>query len=254
MSAKEFELTMRLRNNLIKSKRLALGLKARECAERIGITYGKYLDYEGLRESPLSERPGGERFKSSARRLARFFGCEPDEIWPDAVLAVNKPEVVTQLRADEALALAKMTIPEELPSTPEELLESKAELWELKSAMATLSRRERAVLKARFWDEKTLRGTRLARADGSGEKVCTQQVRSIELRAIRKLRRQLSKNRVGVLWDTSYLRERERQDEAYDTRRMLSRIQEKRQAEETGDLGDKVVRRLERLRAAGSQP
>jgi transcriptional regulator with XRE-family HTH domain len=184
---KEFELTMRLRNNLIKSKRLALGLKASECARRIGITYGKYLDYEGLRESPLSHRPAGQ-FKPSARAVARFFGCQPEELWPDAVLAVRQPEVVTTIRSAEALALAKLTVPDELPATPEELLGDREEIAQLEEAMGRLAERERQLLRARFWNDQTIRGAGLLRVDGSG-KVHPSHAQAIEKKALRKLRR-----------------------------------------------------------------
>ena len=46
---KPFELTMRLRNNLLKSRRLALGLSCAALSEKAGVPMGTYCNLESLR-------------------------------------------------------------------------------------------------------------------------------------------------------------------------------------------------------------
>lgn len=118
----EFEVSIRLRNNRIKQCRLQLGLSTREMAEKAGMSYGKYLEYENLKSSPLGKGhgnasdPGLVVWRPSALRLAATLGHPPEYLWPDAVLAVRKPEVLAKARAEQVLALAKMAA--DVPSLP----------------------------------------------------------------------------------------------------------------------------------------
>jgi RNA polymerase sigma factor (sigma-70 family) len=50
---KEFEVSLIIRNNLLKERRLALGMSQRQIAEAAGVHYHTYVAFEGMRESPL---------------------------------------------------------------------------------------------------------------------------------------------------------------------------------------------------------
>jgi len=192
---KEFELTMRLRNNLIKKRRLAMGLTPRECSKQAGLCYGLYLRYEGLKESPLSEYgewhakrglPCGD-FRPSAKLLAAFFGVSPEDLFPDAVLAVKKPEVVAELEGERALALGQMAAAIELPPTPEDLVGDAEIGAALRVAMGTLTPREQEIIQGRYFDEQTLRDVGEGQAS-SGLGVSRERIRQVEVGALRKLR------------------------------------------------------------------
>lgn len=69
---KDFDVTVKLRNNRLLERREALGLSAPQLAEAAGITYGQYNAYEYLRRSPLNRfRPG--EIKESAQRLCNYL-------------------------------------------------------------------------------------------------------------------------------------------------------------------------------------
>lgn len=85
---KDFDVTVKLRNNHLVERREKLGLSAPQLAEVVGIRYSTYLDYECLRQSPMNSfRPG--EVKVSAQRLCDFFGVLPEELWPEQVRKVR---------------------------------------------------------------------------------------------------------------------------------------------------------------------
>jgi len=85
---RDFDVTVKLRNNHLVERRERLGLSAPQLAEAVGISYKQYNDYEHLRRSPMNHfRPG--EVKASAQRLCDFFGVLPDELWPEQVLRVR---------------------------------------------------------------------------------------------------------------------------------------------------------------------
>jgi len=184
---RELELTLKLRNNCLKSRRLALGMTAKDMAKLCGVSHGVYCAYETMKSIPIG-RPNRIRktdwWKPSALAIAKFHGCSVTELWPEVVLAVNKPVVVVEMEGEKALALASMALVRELPPMPDDLLESKEMKESLQKAMSRcLSPRERKLLDARFVQEKTL--------TVSGKKigVCSERARQMQERIIEKLRK-----------------------------------------------------------------
>lgn len=182
----EFEVSIRLRNNRIKQCRLQLGLSTKEAAEKAGISYGIYLQYENLHSSPIGRQ---SEWRPSALRLAVAFGQPPDYLWPDAVLTVRKPEVLAQLRAEKVLALAKFSTEVallEAPS-PDGPCEQSEMAEEIKSVLsAALPEREAQVLSMRFG----LDGGEGMTLEEVGEalSVGKERIRHIEAKALRTLR------------------------------------------------------------------
>jgi len=151
--AKDFELTLRLRNNHLKSRRLRLGLTQCQLAQRIGITSGAYGGLESLRVSPLSSHRGQETcaWKPSAQKIAKFYGCGADNLWPGAVLAVTVPEIITEVGAEQLLTPAAVAalLPEPPPS-PEDEVQSSQAADAVREALALLPEEYAEVLRRRF--------------------------------------------------------------------------------------------------------
>ena len=186
---KDFELTLRLKNNQLKSRRLAKGLTVRQVAEQVGISYVLYLEYEGLRKSPLRSRVG--KWRASAEAVAKFYGCTPEELWPWAILAVQLPELVVEVDGEKLLGAVGLA-PEALPS-PEEEVSGKEQSRALKQALSILPPIEAEVIRLRFGleDEDGLleEGDGLARVSvGSLTGLSEDQVESREKRALCRLR------------------------------------------------------------------
>lgn len=191
----EFELTLRLRNNLLKRRRRELGLKPRELAERIGISYGLYLQYEGLKESPLrsGKRRGGSPWRPSALTIAEFYCCSPTELWPTAILSVTTPEVVREIEAKKLMA-AMGVQPAELPS-PEECVGHAEMVAAVERMLGKLRPREAKVMRLRFGlgsdgdDPMKLSeiGKHICLERDPGYAVSTERVRQIERKALGKM-------------------------------------------------------------------
>lgn len=143
---KEFEVQIRLRNNLIKRRRLELGLTAQVAAKACGLSYSTFIKYEGLGASPICRRT--TEWRPSARRLAEFFGLTPEQLFPDAVLAVKRPTVSIEANAERVLALARMGASGEEVATPDHLLERKEMSKDAFFALARLPERERKIIEA----------------------------------------------------------------------------------------------------------
>ena len=150
VDVRPFELTMRLRNNLLKARRISLGLTVRQMAERIGIPYTTYLALEGIRLSPMLA--SGKGWSKPALRVSDFYKCLPDDLFPGVVLAVACPVIVRQMSEREMIPLlanqaAGVTVGM-LPQHAEEL-EDKERSKRLMD-LARLGFRERKVVEMRF--------------------------------------------------------------------------------------------------------
>lgn len=187
---KEFELSLRLRNNLLKSRRVELGLSAREFADKAGVCYQTYLRFEGMTLTPLTS--GGE-WRDVAERIAMAHGLECAELWPAAVLAVQKSSVVVEIDAPTALQLGGYAQTFALPPAPDALLELAENEAGLASIRDVLNDRERAVIDTYYSDGGTL--------DSAGRVVggvSRERVRQIRDRALNKLRKAARKTGLDV--------------------------------------------------------
>lgn len=85
MKLKEFEVTIRLRNNLLKERRDKLGFSQSEMALAIGIPTPQYATLECLSRSPM--RNGGE-WSKFALKIAEYFDCDPIELFPESITKI----------------------------------------------------------------------------------------------------------------------------------------------------------------------
>lgn len=114
--------------------------------------------------------------------LCAFFGCLPEDIYPPEVLHVGIPNNVVE-RVVSSEEVAKHISQKELD--PALQIERKIDPRFLLEQMERLTNRERRVLTWRFFEGKTLQ------AIGDELDLSSERVRSIEVRALRKMRKVL---------------------------------------------------------------
>lgn len=173
---KDFELTMRLKNNRLKQRREELGMSQKRFAEAVGITHGTYNAFENMRMSPLTAR--GD-WSETACKLASFHGLTVGDLFPAAVLSVQRSQAVRKLSADEARALCSVAV------EPDDRLESDQRRTVVTKALQRLTSREAEVVRRRFGlgcAESTLQ--EIADGQGCGK----ERIRQIEMKALHELR------------------------------------------------------------------
>lgn len=148
----EFELTMRIANNLIRARRRALGLTPAELGAIAGVSVQIVYAYESMHDSPFTKAGNWRR---SALRVAAALSVAAADLWPDAVQNIKRPVVVAQIGAD---ALSKLAAADrrlfaqhdrlrlELPA-PDERLERRSTALELvRLAEQHVNERDRMIL------------------------------------------------------------------------------------------------------------
>lgn len=147
---KQLEITFKVRNNLLKARRVELGLTAKRAAKLARVNYSTWSSYESLRISPVNRKTGAPR--RSAESIARFFRCHFDDIWPAAVSEIERTEV--RLLADIAdlrPALSEGTQRLALPVGDRESYYDEQELRDTVAAvLAEFKPRTQAILRRYF--------------------------------------------------------------------------------------------------------
>jgi transcriptional regulator with XRE-family HTH domain len=186
----DFEVTVRLRNNQLVSRRLAMGLTQAQVAASIGVARAIYGHYETMRAKPFGQRGV---LKPVARLICDFYAEPASVLFPEAIQAVRVPSVTRYLSGDDCMALMSGYTERAALCAPDEVIGHRDEL---EKALGVLSPEEHELLKRRYVDGDTLAevGADRVRHDG-GRGVSTERMRQIELRAIRKLQRKLLKLR-----------------------------------------------------------
>ena len=152
-----------------------LGIEtAADLSRRSGVTQGDIGKLLNFRESPRAKN--GE-WRAVTLAICNALGSEPSELFPehlDHEIPTNRIESFVehaQLSGGAALQLG--------PGEECQQVEMEQTIDEV---LGTLTDRERSILKARFWEGKTLEET------GSEHNVGRQRARQIEAKALRKLR------------------------------------------------------------------
>ena len=187
---KEFRVTLRLHNNLLRQRREELGLSRKEFATTVGVSYGLYCDMEGLRYNPFSHGT----WNRLALIVASYHGLPPEDLWPGSILAVEHTVAERTFDADE-VGLLLSDYQSGLCLPPSEMVEDKQESEAVARVMSTLTPREERALRARFGfdgDEMTYR-----EAGGVLGGVSAERARQIELKAFRKLNHPARLKRLG---------------------------------------------------------
>lgn len=143
----DFEVTVRLRNNQLVSRRQELGLSQAAAARRIGLTNSCYCAYEGLKHDPRSSLQSVE-WKPSALRIAGFYGASPEILWPESVLAVQNPVVVRTVSATHLHALVESQSTS--PVLPDENISRDELRRHIREILTTLPPRHAAILRQHY--------------------------------------------------------------------------------------------------------
>ena len=187
---KDIELTVTVRNNQLKERRLLAGLSQEEFSIKCGISLTHYGELECLKMSPRDFR---DRWKEVALRIADHYGISPDELWPPETCAIKKHKSVRTL---DAVDMAKLVgACEHLALGPMETVEKTEQREKVCKLLGLLSPVEQEVLGLRFGFD----GSPELTLDEVGSKIGKSQerTRQIEFQALGKLRR-ATKKRVGM--------------------------------------------------------
>jgi transcriptional regulator with XRE-family HTH domain len=214
---KELELTLRIRNNRLKERRLALGMTQNELATEIGVTRDAYGALETMRRSPLIyiDKPKA-RWAGVALAIARYHRVAPEELFPDTVLKVKTTFAVKRMDSrDVESLLTSAGHSLSLPPAPDEALEAKDLKTSVDEVLEILSPRQAEVLRMRFGldgrHEQTLEeiarktfstAPLLGRPTRKPRTVTRELIRSIEIKALRKLRRPSIAKKLKVFIET----------------------------------------------------
>jgi len=172
---KDYYATLRIQQGRLKAAMQELGIEtAADLSRRSGVSQGyigKMLNFR------LSPRADNGEWREATLTICKALGSEPSELFPehlDHEIPTNQIASFverTQLAGRGALQLG-----------PGEECERGEVKQTLDEVLGTLTDRERSVLKARFWDGKTLNEI------GDEQGVRGNAIRLIEAKALRKLR------------------------------------------------------------------
>lgn len=186
----ELGIEMRLLNGGLRRRREEKGLTGKQLAQIIGVSPAYVYQAETLRTKPSPR---------ILRRLADFFDCFPDDIWPPWLVSELRPKVTVYRKIDEiAFSALDADLRKHLYSlptegeSPETLAERTLLKEQLDEVLKTLTPREQAVMKLRFGlnDGRPHTLEEVGRSLGlAGMRIRgKERVRQVEARALRKLR------------------------------------------------------------------
>lgn len=139
---KEFEVSIRVRNNLLKQRRVELGLSQAGLCRATGMRPSEYSALETMKVSPLNAF--GE-WRPIAITLASFYGLPLENLWPKTVRALRSAQLTQRVTSAELFDLVgSRALPADEAMS---FCETKALLA---SAVEKLRPRVRAVLSERY--------------------------------------------------------------------------------------------------------
>jgi RNA polymerase sigma factor (sigma-70 family) len=195
---KTFELTLQLRNNRLKARREQLGLGLVEFAKRARVAVDSYSRLERMIDSPIGRGSGFGGvvgWRKVALRLAEFHAVPIDELFPDAVIAIQKSLAVLQVDGEE---LQRLSL-DEVEQLPAEVGDPEAKLLERErfnliraSIDQNLKPRSRRIIRQRFYADVPLR-------DIAERQSCSvERIRQLEAEALRELGRPRRHDRTSL--------------------------------------------------------
>jgi transcriptional regulator with XRE-family HTH domain len=175
---KEFEVTVSVRNNRLKARRLDLGFTQRQMAAAIGINISAWGAMETMSQSPINT----SGWRPVAVKIASYFEVDPSELFPEVVIGVEQARVVRQISAVDLEIMLSADQRRRLSESSDDLLDQKRLVPEIRKALKSLTARERVILERRFYGDRTLSEI------GEEQGISGHRVRQIEAKALRKLR------------------------------------------------------------------
>ena len=192
----DIEITITLRNNQLKSRRVALGMTQKELAKSAGVSNASVGQLETLR-NPSKGR--WNQWVDTAIKLSEFFSCPPEQLFPEWLDLIKNPKVTRGAGAEDVMLLAPLYEPAQIP---QEALESADEAHALGPAFQRLPARMKRILEMRL--DLDGKGIRTLQEVGDELGVSRERTRQIEAKALRQLKhspeaRELAENR-GLEW------------------------------------------------------
>jgi len=178
---KELEVTLTLRNNLLKERRLKMGLSQEQLAKKIGISMQSYGGLEVMRDSPIGK---DGTWREPARLIAKFYKIKIDDLFPCRLSKNNFPKnkAVKKIDTEEVPQLFSSHQERLLLSSPETELEEVELATELRKALTKLTPREEKILREIYFEDKTEQ--EIAEEQG----VTKTRINQISRKALNKLR------------------------------------------------------------------
>lgn len=182
--APEFLVRVSVKNNRLHKMRTEAGLTVGQLREKTGVNLGTYAKLVGLRLSPKTKKG---KWRIPVKRLAKFFKCCEEDLFPPNLESVINPSASKEVRADE---IAQLCAPQEqlrlMAPDPEQVIIGEEVKHALYDELGTLTAREETVIRMRFGlgDEKESTLEEIGKHFGVGR----QRIREIEAKALHKLR------------------------------------------------------------------
>lgn len=154
---KDIRVIVRIKNNILISKREELKLNQMDMANVIGVSSQKYKDIENLKIYPIDKH--GEWWPE-ALDIAEYFNMNVEDIFPEAMSHIKTNKNTFNISSNNMQSLASA-------SDPIKLLETKESKNNINKALDTLTPREKDILEQRFGlngkEETTLRKCKVSR-------------------------------------------------------------------------------------------
>jgi RNA polymerase sigma factor (sigma-70 family) len=179
----EFEVTITLRNNKIKRRRLELGLTQKALAAAAGVNSCAYWGMENLRFNPFQKN--GD-WKKPVLALAEFFHVQtPWELFPKNVAELVEKQHIAVKELDAHQITYLLHAEDTALPTPEESVQKKQLQQVVRSQMMTLTPRKERILRQYYGigsEKHTLKEI------GAKEGVSTERIRMIVAQAKKDMR------------------------------------------------------------------
>jgi len=176
-------IVVRVKNNRLFSAREALGLSQLHLGKASGVAYGTVNKYENGKGIPM--RSTGH-WNESALKIAKFLRMLPEDLFPEAVLALKQTRFEREVSEADSQRLAEVkTFLLEPPPTPETIAAQLELRDDVATALGKLKPRLAQILRWRF----AIDGPELT-LDQVGDNLGLSQerTRQLEARAIQMLR------------------------------------------------------------------
>jgi RNA polymerase sigma factor (sigma-70 family) len=179
---KEFRLKVSVRNNLLLSAIEAQGyVSVAEFERACGLSLGRINNLVAMREAPIST--SGE-FSKNAKLVMEVLGAAPTDLWTEQQLTIKLKTNSGERDIDADIVqhlLEQKSRTDYLPSPEDSLLAAETSAI-VQQVLGTISPREKDILQERFEKDLTLEEV------GNHHGVSRERIRSIEAKALRKLR------------------------------------------------------------------
>jgi RNA polymerase sigma factor (sigma-70 family) len=171
---KDYYATLRIQQGRLKAAMQEFGIEtAADLSRRSGASQGDIGELLNFRKSPRAKN--GE-WRTSTLAICKALGSEPSDLFPE-----HLDHEISTNRIASFVEHAQLSGRETLQLGPVEECQKVEMEQTIDEVLGTLTDRERSVLKARFWEGKTLKETAIEHNIGR------QRAGQIEAKALRKL-------------------------------------------------------------------